>query len=258
MKDDLKNYVYALMDPRDKVIFYIGKGKGDRAFAHMIEASSKDAESQKVKRIQDVQSAGHSVRTIILARDYENSDEAFAIESALIIQARNSGNVMGLKSDLTNIARGHHEGRFRPWSLPNDVAGFEYKKPQSSYAEAFKDCLPLYDYIIQTVPEFANPKRKEGSYIRSEQNAKGFEFVVYPKQAQFIHFEYIGRKSNDSEQLRHAEQLRRIIGYGGDFNYPKIDYPRHDLSVDRHEEVAKALMMFISDIQQAERRIAGA
>ena len=27
-------YVYALQDPRDQKIFYVGKGKGNRIFAH--------------------------------------------------------------------------------------------------------------------------------------------------------------------------------------------------------------------------------
>ena len=35
MKEDLGHYVYALMDPRDMVIFYVGKGQGSRATAHI-------------------------------------------------------------------------------------------------------------------------------------------------------------------------------------------------------------------------------
>ena len=34
VKEALNYYVYALVDPRDHRIFYIGKGKGDRIFQH--------------------------------------------------------------------------------------------------------------------------------------------------------------------------------------------------------------------------------
>ena len=34
IQEKLGWYVYCLRDPRDKKIFYIGKGKGNRVFAH--------------------------------------------------------------------------------------------------------------------------------------------------------------------------------------------------------------------------------
>jgi len=255
MSEELGHYVYALMDPRDEVIFYVGKGQGSRASAHMIEASSKEIQSRKVDRIREIQKSGKKVRTLILAREFVEASEAYAIETLLIIQARNLGELMGIKSDLTNIARGHHEGRFRDWDHPDKLAGFEYHKPESSYAESFKKCQPLYDHIIQNVREFRAPVREQGSYIRSARNENGFEFVVYPKRAQYLHFEYIGRKANSEEQVQHIEKLRRLIGYGGEFDYAKVDCPRHDLLIDQHEEVADALREFIADIKRAESRL---
>lgn len=254
MNEELGHYVYALMDPRDEVIFYVGKGQRSRARAHMIEASSEKIESLKTIRIRDIQKSGKEVRTLILARDFAEAGEAYAIETSLIIQARNSGYLMGIKSDLKNIARGHHEGRFRGWGHPDELAGFEYPKPQSSSAESSKKCQPLYDYIIQNVREFREPVRGKGMFIRSVPNEDGFEFVVYPKGAQFIHFEYIQRSIDSAEHAQHAERLRRIIGYG-DLDSAKIDWPRHDLLIDQHEEVAEALREFISDIKRAESRL---
>ena len=255
MSEELGHYVYALMDPRDKVIFYVGKGKGSRARAHLIEASSKEIESRKIQRIRDIQESGEEVRTLILARDYPESGEAHAIETSLIIQARNAGNLMGITSDLTNIAKGHHEGRFRDWGRPDELAGFEYPRPASSSAEYSEKLQPLYDYIIQNVREFRAPVRSKGKFIRSVPNENGFEFVVYPRGGQFIHFEYIRRASVDDDLVQHVESIRSLIGYGGDFDYAKVDCPRHDLSIDHHEEVAEALREFISDIKRAESQI---
>ena len=36
--ESLAYYVYALIDPRDNRIFYIGKGKGNRIFQHAKDA----------------------------------------------------------------------------------------------------------------------------------------------------------------------------------------------------------------------------
>lgn len=58
-QNELKHYVYALRDPRDGKIFYIGEGKGDRIFAHFNEAKDllsicNSGLSSKVSRIQEI------------------------------------------------------------------------------------------------------------------------------------------------------------------------------------------------------------
>ena len=45
-------YVYALIDPRNNQVFYIGKGAGNRVFSHEIE-SGKSPKSEKAK-LQDL------------------------------------------------------------------------------------------------------------------------------------------------------------------------------------------------------------
>ena len=47
-QEELKYYVYCLVDPRDRKIFYIGKGIGNRVFAHACEDWTKDILDKKI------------------------------------------------------------------------------------------------------------------------------------------------------------------------------------------------------------------
>ena len=46
----MEYYVYILSDPSDNEIFYVGKGKGNRAFSHLIDTS----DNPKTKKIRDI------------------------------------------------------------------------------------------------------------------------------------------------------------------------------------------------------------
>jgi len=79
-------YVYALLDPSNEEIFYVGKGSGNRATSHLkrrvLEA---DPGSQKSKRIESIRRVtGREPVIDIIRRGIRTSDEAFQIESALI------------------------------------------------------------------------------------------------------------------------------------------------------------------------------
>ncbi|HRV31291.1 MAG TPA: GIY-YIG nuclease family protein, partial [Kiritimatiellia bacterium] len=52
--DLLKSYVYVYTDPRTKRPFYIGKGRGNRLFAHLNDTS----ETKTVDRIAAIRKSG--------------------------------------------------------------------------------------------------------------------------------------------------------------------------------------------------------
>ncbi|MBD5608557.1 MAG: hypothetical protein HDQ93_06885 [Desulfovibrio sp.] len=91
-------YVYALIDPRDKSIFYIGKGIGGRVLKHEERTRRGVIQNRKkVERIQAIFAAGLKVEKRILAA-LESEELALALEDHLIDALRYSG--------LTNIMRG--------------------------------------------------------------------------------------------------------------------------------------------------------
>lgn len=94
-------YVYYLVDPRDNRTFYVGKGKGNRIFAHGAEADESDGEdeSDKVQRINKIREGGLIEKRYILKSGL-SEEEAFQLESALI-------DYIGIEN-LTNAVLGHN------------------------------------------------------------------------------------------------------------------------------------------------------
>ena len=78
-------YVYRLIDPRDGLTFYVGKGQGNRVFDHIKGevAVDSDALDDKIQRIRDIKNTGLEVLHII-HRHGLDEDTAFEIEGALI------------------------------------------------------------------------------------------------------------------------------------------------------------------------------
>jgi len=116
-------YVYALRDPRNGEVFYIGKGKGERILQHVAEAG-KDPKSEKakLKRIQDIEASGKTVEHLFLRTGIRTDDEAFAIEQAVIDgflanRATSSGSSM-----LTNLVSGHEHQELGLASLETALA----------------------------------------------------------------------------------------------------------------------------------------
>jgi hypothetical protein len=118
-------YVYALIDPRDSSIFYVGKGKRERILQHAGQVAigdtfidcndgegnpnSNQTRTEKVQKIAEIKMAGLDVIERILAR-FNTQDEAFAVESVLIHW------VYGRKQEggvLTNIQAGHGHSHVR-------------------------------------------------------------------------------------------------------------------------------------------------
>lgn len=101
--------MYALVDPRDGHVFYIGKGKDNRVFSHVEQAlcsdkvTKHDKENLKISHIRDIVKSGNMVRHYILRSGL--SDEIAKEIEATLIDLLDLEN-LGFKRIITNINRG--------------------------------------------------------------------------------------------------------------------------------------------------------
>lgn len=92
-------YVYALVDPRNEEVFYVGKGKGARISQHVKDVlRGRIVNGEKCLRISRILDDGCSVREEILI-DGLSEPEAYRIERGVIRGMRHLGT-------LTNISSG--------------------------------------------------------------------------------------------------------------------------------------------------------
>jgi LEM3-like protein len=80
-------YVYRLIDPRNGVTFYVGRGRGDRVFSHAAgeekPTDSEDADSLKIRLIRAIKADDFQVEHVI-HRHGMNEEAAREVEAALI------------------------------------------------------------------------------------------------------------------------------------------------------------------------------
>ena len=95
----LGSYVYVYIDPRTNTPFYIGKGVGNRAFAHLEEST----ETEKVQKIRELRNAGIEPKIDILRYGLTDAEAALVEASSI--------DLIG-KQQLTNRVSGLHSRSF--------------------------------------------------------------------------------------------------------------------------------------------------
>jgi uncharacterized protein len=83
-QQELKSYVYMLLDPQDNLPFYVGKGNNNRIFEH-IKCALKDSDISTFKydKIREIKSKEQMIRHVIVRHGLTDK-EAFQIEASLI------------------------------------------------------------------------------------------------------------------------------------------------------------------------------
>jgi len=133
--EQLKYYVYRLVDPRNNQTFYVGKGKGNRVFAHVAASiknwkgksyleKDEDDISAKIQQIREIKASGKEVIHVI-HRYGLSEKEAFEVEAALI----------DVYEDLTNLHSGHgsERGMSNADEIQRELSYETYKEDNSKY-----------------------------------------------------------------------------------------------------------------------------
>ncbi len=184
VKEKLKFYVYRLVDPRNGRTFYVGKGKGDRVFAHIKakdvssfykeNADEKDEDNSdisKIKMIMDIRNDGLEVIHIIQRWGLEEK-EAFEIEQAFI-------DYFGLDR-LGNKVNGHDAER--GMSSANEIEKRLMAEPFEDY-KGGSNGIPKF-IILKITPQSIQDKGKDvyeavkGNWKINPKKAQNYDYAL--------------------------------------------------------------------------------
>jgi uncharacterized protein len=103
--DELKHYVYRLIDPRNGETFYVGKGTGNRVFNHVKGelGAGEDMLTEKLLRIREIRVSGFEVAHVIHRHGMDQST-ALEVEAALLDAYPEATNLIsGRASDVRGL-----------------------------------------------------------------------------------------------------------------------------------------------------------
>ncbi len=123
-------YVYVLVDPRDKKIFYVGRGKGNRVFMHEKESVNSNRETDKLATIRAIQEENLEVEHYIVRHGLDRQ-QSLIVESVLInlLTEREFNNA----ALLTNIQRGYGQAEYGIMKIKDIEQKYNAKEIQQKH-----------------------------------------------------------------------------------------------------------------------------
>lgn len=175
VSEKLGHYVYALRDPlEDGRIFYIGKGIGDRAYAHARHAKrvdpSKTSTQLKLTRIREIHAAGLNVGVELIRHHLKDEAEAFEVEAAVIDVLKIAG------IELANVVAG--QGTERGWQ-PLDEIMAEYAAEPVEIGPEHRVLLIRLNRAQWLAPGGLYEKTRASWKVAPERHEPVWVFAVY-------------------------------------------------------------------------------
>jgi len=203
----LKHYVYIYIDPRDNQVFYVGKGKGDRAFAHLSDTSEHD----KVVRISEIHKAGLNPIIELVIHGIEDDETVRRIEASII-------DIYGL-TNLTNIQRGYHSREFGRMSIDQILATYAPEKVVVTD--------PVLAFRINKTFHYGMTARELYDYTRhswilgDRRNSAKYAFTVYQGVVQEVYEIVAWFPQNSTPNIKHEQ------GESTDINSERWEFVGH-------------------------------
>ena len=110
---DLKYYVYLYSHPLTQEIFYVGKGKGNRVFAHLTD----EKESNKTAYLKELQQQELTPKIEILIHGLEDEETALRVEASII-------DLLGIDS-LTNKQSGWKSATYGRMTIEQIISVYD-------------------------------------------------------------------------------------------------------------------------------------
>ena len=210
---ELGYYIYLYIDPDTHEIFYVGKGKGNRAFAHLSEISEKE----KVKRINEIRQKGKEPIIEILIHGISDEETALKIEASVI-------DLLGIKR-LTNIQKGYHSRTHGRMSIEQIMATYSPKKIFITD--------PVIVFKINKTFHYGMSERELYDYTRHSwtvgirRNSARYAFTLYHGIVQEVYEIERWYPQNTTPNLKHERGESKVINterweFVGHIAEPKI------------------------------------
>jgi len=206
-RQELKYYVYMLIDPTDNKPFYIGKGIDNRVFNHLDCAlTDLDSTNAKYEKIREITNSGQTVGHIIV-RHGLTEKEAFQIEASLI-DAFNFSGIL-----LSNKVLGHNSIE-KGLMTSDEIKRLYNAEPLDKIDE---DCI-----IININKKYRRGKGEQSIYEATKETWTIRESRLY--QLKYVLSEYRGLIVEVFEVFEWYEKERGFTPNAKRFGETKIGY----------------------------------
>jgi hypothetical protein len=172
-------YVYALIDPRNEQIFYIGKGKGDRYLEHIkeIQELEKDHSERKkglnlnkIERIKEIVNSANELKYKFIAEKL-SEEAAYVLEEVLV---ERFGRELLKNGQLLNLEPG---GK---WNYPKLILTDEEKTSIEEINEKYPELID----ILENYPHIATESKLRPWWINKI--PKRFALFQYSLKGDFL------------------------------------------------------------------------